>query len=84
MKKNIIILMVLTLAILCVVGFQQQPEWQYRVVRCDEIDSNRIQSAINGGTSGAWKGWELHSTMVIPSDQNYLTPRCNIIFIKKK
>lgn len=84
MKKNIIILMVMSLAILCVVGFQQHPEWQYRVIRCNEIDSGDIQNALNAGTIGAWQGWELHSIMVIPSDQNYLTPRCNIIFKKKK
>jgi len=79
MKKNIIILMALFLSILCVVGFKQNPNMQYRVVKCDKTDSNTIQNRINQNSKD---GWEFHSTIIIPPDQNLQDTRCNLVFKK--
>ena len=81
MKKNIIILMALFLSILCVVGFQQNPDWQYRVVKCDRTDSINLQNAINENSRA---GWEFHSTLIIPPDGNLTLTRCNLVFKRKK
>ena len=82
MKKNIIILMALFLSILCVVGFQQNPNMQYRVVDCGKkTHSNIIQNKINENSKD---GWEFHSALIMPPDQNFGWARCNLVFKKKK
>lgn len=80
MKKNIIIPMILGLALLCVVGFQQNDAWQYRAVRTSPT-SQSIQAELN---AYAKDGWELHSTMVIPNDQNQDTRNQYFLIFKKK
>ena len=79
MKKNIMIITALSLSILCVVGFQQNPNSQYRVVKCDKYDSKTIQTKINENSRD---GWEFHSAMIISPDQNVQDTRCNLVFKK--
>lgn len=79
MKKNIMILTALSLSILCVVGFQQIPNSQYKVVKCDKTDSKTIQNKINENSGD---GWEFHSAIIIPPDQNIQDTRCNLVFKK--
>ena len=79
MKKNIIILMALFLSILCMVGFKQDPNWQYRVVKCDKNDSRTLEKIINENSRD---GWEYHSTIIIPPDQNVQDAKCNLVFRK--
>jgi hypothetical protein len=79
MKKNIMILTALTLSILCVVGFQPNSSPQYRIVECDKNDAGSIQNKINQNSKD---GWEYHSAIVIPPDQNVQDSRCNLVFRK--
>lgn len=79
MKKNILILAALSLSVLCVVGFQHNPNSQYRVVKCDKNDSRTLENIINENSRD---GWEYHSTIIIPPDQNVQDAKCNLVFRK--
>ena len=84
MNRRMIILAVLGVSILCVAGFNQNSNWQYRVVECVKTDTDTIQNAINNNTKGKWENWEFHSTMVLPADSNHITARCQLIFRKNR